>query len=110
MTVTPQTPVSAAAAALTVGTGPTLGPVHKMALHAIHDGAVVCHPVGSHHVPGWGWVEGGDMSLSVQAVVNDLHTYRLLAVDTSGRFHVDGDPVVLTGAGAIVLGRLDGAS
>jgi hypothetical protein len=109
--VNTQTPTLAASAAAetTASVGPKLGPEHKMALHAIHDGAVVCHPVGSHHVPGWGWVEGGDMSLSVQSVVNDLHSHRLLSVDTSGRFHVDGDPVMLTGAGEIVLGRIGGA-
>jgi hypothetical protein len=110
MTVTPQTPAPTVRTAPAVGAGPKLGPQHTMALHAIHDGAVVCHPVGSHHVPGWGWVEGGDMSLSVQAVVNDLHTHRLLVVDTSGRFHVDGDPVGLTEAGRIVLDRIGGAS
>lgn len=109
----PMSPALAASAATiptAANVGPKLGPQHTMALHAIHDGAVVCHPVGSHHVPGWGWVEGGDMSLSVQAVVNDLHTYRLLVVDTSGRFHVDGDPVGLTEAGRIVLDRIGGAS
>lgn len=108
---TPMTPAPAVRAAPAAGAGPkrSLTPQHAMALRAIHDGAVVCHPAGSHHVPGWGWVEGGDMSLSVQAVVNDLHTLRLLAVDRSGRFHVDGDPVRLTGAGRIVLDRLAGA-
>lgn len=108
---TSRTPSVAVGAAATATDGPNraLTPHHAMALRAIHDGAIVCHPVGSHHVPGWGWVEGGDMSLSVQAVVNDLHTLRLLAVDTSGRFHVDGDPVCLTGAGEIVLDRIGGA-
>jgi hypothetical protein len=81
-----------------------------MALQAVATGGVVCHPAGSHHVPGWGWAEGGDVTLTVQAALSDLHALKLLRVDTSGRFHVDGDPVVLSEAGHIVLARLGGES
>lgn len=108
-----QTPAPAARTLPTAaGVGPkrSLTPQHVMALRAIQDGAVVCHPAWSHHTPGWGWAEGGDVSLNLQVVLTDLQSLRLLAVDTGGRWHVDGDPAVLTEAGRIVLNRLGGAS
>jgi hypothetical protein len=94
----------------TAATGPkwTVTPHHSMALVAVRDGAVVCHPAWSHHVPGWGWSGGGDVSLPVQNALSDLHSGRLLTVDTTVRDHVDGDPVVLTEAGRLVLERMGG--
>lgn len=110
--MTTQTPVAVAAAAnqaAVAGPKRTLTPLHTMALQAIRDEAVVCHPAWSHHTPGWGWAGGGDVTLTFQGALSELHALRLLRVDTTVRDHVDGDPVTLTGAGDIVLDRLAGA-
>lgn len=74
-------------------------PQHLAALQAVSDGCVVCHPAWSHHVPGWGWSTGGDVSLPWQTALSDLHHARLVDVDRSGRDHVNGDPVVVTAPG-----------
>lgn len=70
-----------------------------MALQAAADGQFVCYPSWSPHVPGWGWECGGDVALHVQGSLSQLHHARLVDVNRSGRFHVDGDPVVLTVSG-----------
>lgn len=74
-----------------------------LALQAAADGLFVCHPPWSHHVPGWGWSGGGDVSLAVQHALQDLHHARLVWVDSSVRDHVHGDPVVVTAPGRVRL-------
>lgn len=78
--------------------GLQMTPGRLVALRAVRDGAVVCHSAGAH-VPGWGWSVGGDVTVTVQESLSELHHARLIDVDRSGRWHVDGDPVALTRAG-----------
>lgn len=73
-------------------------------LRAVRDEAVVCHGPGAH-VPGWGWASGGDVPLVAQDTLSVLHHARLIDVNRSSRWHVDGDPVVLTRAGVDRLSR-----
>lgn len=79
----------------------TLRPTNVLwdALQAVRDRQIVCHPPWSHHVPGWGWAGGGDITLPFQDALSDLHAAKLIEVDRSGRDHVDGDLVVVTAAG-----------
>jgi len=68
------------------------------ALRAVRDGVVVCHGPGAR-APGWAWRDGGDTPLPTQEALSELHHARLIDVNRSGRWHVDGDPVVLTRSG-----------
>lgn len=83
----------------------TLKPTNVLlvALRAVADEQVVCHPAWSHHVPGWGWAMGGDVALNLQHALSDLLHARLVEVVAASRFRVDGDPVVLTAPGRVRL-------